>query len=156
MSFLGIPQEVFLSCTEEKKENLDTLKNYSLVQEQTDVSGRVFLSLHPVVAEAVQTTWHPNLTRCLKFVEEFSVYARFSWYRPRKEDFWLVNQFFALLKRLPEPVAWRYCLYECLATFLFVWEYFHEAEQIQRELYECVKSYYGETGRNCVVKTTGS
>lgn len=144
ISLRGIPEEVYLSCTEEKKESLDTLKTYSLVQERKDTSGRNFLSLHPVIAEAVQATWHPNLTRCLKFVEEFAVYARFSWYRPREGDFWLMNEVFALLSRLPEPVAWRYYLYECLSTFLFVWEYFTEAEQIDRSLYECVRSYYGE------------
>lgn len=144
ISLGGIPEEVYLSCTEEKKESLDILKKYSLVQERQEGSGRIFLSLHPVIAEAVQATWHPNLTRCLKFVEEFAFYARFSWYRPREGDFWLVKEVFALLKRLPEPVAWRYYLYECLATFLFVWEYFTEAEQIDRPLYECVRSYYGE------------
>lgn len=144
ISLRGIPEEVYLSCTEAKKESLDCLKQYSLIQERRDTSGRNFLSLHPVIAEAVQAVWHPNLTRCLRFVEEFAVYARFSWYRPREEDFWLVNEVFALLSRLPEPVAWRYYLYECLATFLFVWEYFTEAEQIDRPLYECVRSYYGE------------
>lgn len=144
MTLRGIPQEVYLSCTEEKQENLDRLKGYSLIQERADTDGRIFLSLHPVIAEAVRTTWRPTLTRCLKFVEEFSVYARFSWYRPREKDFWLAPQVFALINRLPEPVAWRYYLYECLATFLFVWEYFDEAEQIVRPLYECVRSYYGE------------
>lgn len=144
ISLRGIPEEVYLSCTEEKEESLAILKNYSLVQERKEVSGRNFLSLHPVIAEAVRVTWHPTLTRCLKFLEEFAFYARFSWYRPREGDFWLVNEVFALLNRLPEPQAWRYYLYECLATFLFVWEYFTEAEQIDRPLYECVRSYYGE------------
>lgn len=144
ISLRGIPEEVYLSCTEEKKESLESLKQYSLIQERREASGRNFLSLHPVIAEAVQATWHPNLTRCLKFVEEFSWYARFSWYRPREGDYWLVNEVFALLKKLPEPVAWRYFLYECLATFLFVWEYFTEAEQIDIPLYECVRDYYGE------------
>lgn len=144
MSLLGIPEDVYLSCTEEKRESLEVLKRYSLVQQQEHTAGERFLFLHPVIAESVQATWHPGLTRCLKFIENFSVYARFSWYRPREGDFWLVPQVFALVKRLPEPVAWRFYLYECLATFFFVWEYFDEAEQIVRPLYECVKGYYGE------------
>lgn len=144
LTLLGTPETVYLFCTEEKKENLDILKNYSLIQQRTDSAGRTFLFLHPVVEEAVQATWHPGLTRCLKFVEKFSYYARFSWYRPREEDLWLLPQASALLKKLPKPVAWRYDLYENLATFLLVWEYFREAEDMVRPLYECVRSYYGE------------
>lgn len=145
LTLLGILEDTYLLCTEEKQENLDLLKSYSLVSQRTDSMGRTFLFLHPVIAEAVRATWHPGLTRCLKFLEKFTYYARFSWYRPREEDLWLVPQVFALIKRLPKPVAWRYELYENLATFLFVWEYFREAEEIVLPLYECVRSYYGES-----------
>lgn len=141
----GILEEVYLLCTEEKKENLDVLKSYSLIQKQTDSRGRDFVFLHPVIAEAVRATWHPGLTRCLKFLEKFTYYARFSWYRPREGDFWLVPQVFALLERLPKPAPWRYDLYENLATFFLTWEYFREAEEIMGPLYECVCSYYGES-----------
>lgn len=141
----GILEEVYLSCTEEKREGLESLKKYSLIQQQADPMGRTFLSLHPVIAQAVRDIWHPGVSRCQKFLEKFTVYIRFSWYRPREGDLWLVPQVFSLLKRLPEPVAWRYYLYESLATFLFVWEYFREAEEIVLPLYECVRSYYGET-----------
>lgn len=147
LSFLtagGIPEEVYLSCTEETRENLELLKSYSLIQERRESSGEVFLALHPVIAEAVSTTWHPGLTRCLKFVEKFSVYARFSWFRPKKGDLWLLPQVFALVDSLPKPVAWRYYSYECLATFLMEWEYFDEALELELSVYECVKKYYGE------------
>lgn len=144
LTVLGIPEEVYLSCTEEKRESLELLKSYSLIQERRENSGEVFLALHPVIAEAVSTTWHPSLTRCLKFVEKFAVYARFSWYRPKEGDLWLLPQVFALVDRLPKPVAWRYYPYECLATFLMVWEYFDEALQLELSIYECVKNYYGE------------
>lgn len=144
LTVLGIPEEVYLSCTEESQENLELLKSYSLIQERRESSGRVFLSLHPVIAEVVSTTWHPSLTRCLKFVEKFAVYARFSWYRPKKGDLWLIPQVFALVDCLPKPVAWRYYSYECLATFLMEWEYFDEALQLELSIYECVRNYYGE------------
>lgn len=145
MTLLGILEEAYLLCTEEKPESLDILKSYSLVQQRTDSMGRTFLFLHPVIAEAVRATWHPGVARCLKFLEKFSYYARFSWYRPREGDLWLVPQVSALLKKLPKPVPWRYSLYENLATFLLVWEYFREAEEIVRPLYECVRAYYGES-----------
>lgn len=140
----GILEEVYLSCTEETKESLDSLKAYSMVQERKDSIGRNFLSLHPVILDAVKVTWQPNLTRCLKFIEKFAWYARFSWYRPREGDLWLVNQVFSLVDRLPKPVAWRYYPYECLATFFMEWEFFDEAEKIQLQLYKCVREYYGE------------
>lgn len=140
----GIPEEVYLSCTEESAEDVAKLKEYSLLEERREPSGQVFLSLHPVIAEAVCTTWQPSLTRCLKFVEKFSFYARFSWYRPREVDFWLMPQVLALQERIPKPVAWRYYLYECLATFYMVWECYDEAEQIINPLYDCVHEYYGE------------
>ena len=144
ITLLGIPEEVYLSCTEEKQETVDSLKNWSLIQERKETSGQTFLSLHPVIAEAVRVTWQPGLSRCLKFVENFAWYARFSWYRPREGDLWLVNQVFTLVEHLPKPVAWRYYLYECLATFFMEWEFFAEAEKIQLELYDCVSGYYGE------------
>jgi len=152
LSFLtiaGIPEEVYLSCTEEKREDVEILKLYSLIQEKRETpkqdaeTGRIFLSLHPVIAEAVMFTWHPDLTRCLKFMENFTDYIRFSCYRPREDDLWLLPQVTALIERLPEPVAWRYYIYECLATFLMEWERFDEAEAIELPLYECVRAYYG-------------
>lgn len=144
LTLQGIPEEVYLSCTEEKREELDFLKARCFVQERREASGQIFLSLHPVISEAVQVTWKPDLTRCLKFVEKFSFYARFSWFRPRSEDLWLMPQVLFLWERLPKPVAWRYYPYECLATFFMVWECFDEARQIVVPLYECVRDYYGE------------
>jgi len=153
LSFLtiaGIPEEVYLSCTEEKREDVEILKTYSLIQEKREAlkqdasAGRIFLSLHPVVSEAVMLTWHPDLTRCLKFIEKLAGYIRFSRYRPREGDLWLMPQVTALVERLPKPVAWRYYIYECLATFLAEWEHFDEAEAIRLPLYECVREYYGE------------
>lgn len=140
----GIPEEVYLSCTEEEKGSLEALKCYSLVQERTDSAGRIFLSLHPVVDEAVRGAWKPDENRCLLFLQSFTYYIRHSWNRPREGDMWLTPQVFAFLERLPEPAAERFFLYECLAAYLMEWEYFGEAEQIELKLYKCVREYYGE------------
>lgn len=140
----GIPQEVYLSCTKERKESLEVLKSYSLVQEQRDCAGQVLLSLHPVIEEAVRARWHPGMSRCMAFLDSYGYYIRHSWNRPRKEDFWLTPQIFFLLNRLPAPRAWCLYPYECIATYLMEWEYFEEAQRIEFALYECVKARYGE------------
>ncbi len=141
----GIPEEVYLACTEGSEEGLRELKRYCLVQERKEPDGRVFLSLHPVIEEAVRNLWRPDEDRCWRFLQEFSFYIRHSWNRPREWDLWLTPQVFAFLKRLARPVARRFYLHECLATYLMEWEYFEEAEQIERQLYECVSGYYGES-----------
>lgn len=143
-SLPGIPQEVYLSCTKEGQESLEKLKSYSLVQEQTDSSGRTLLSLHPVIDEAVRMKWHPGLSRCMRFLRLYCYYIRHSWNRPRAGDLWLTPQVFALLNKLPAPEAWSFYPYECLATYMMEWEYFDEARKIELALYERVKNYYGE------------
>ena len=140
----GIPKDVYLLCTKQSSDSLNKLVNYSLIQQHTDVNGRIFVSLLPVIAESVQSMWRPSVNRCIGFLQEFAYYARQSWYRTRKEDLWFAPQVIALLNQLPKPIACRYYMYECLATFLLEWEYFSEAEQIVLPLYECVRSYYGE------------
>lgn len=140
----GIPEEVYLACTEGTEEGLRELKRRSLVQERTEHGGRVFLSLHPVIKEAVRTLWKFDEGRCLRFLQEFLFYIRHSWNRPREWDLWLTPQVFAFLNQMAEPRAERFYLHECLATYLMEWEYFDEAEQLERKLYECVSAYYGE------------
>lgn len=149
ISLAGIPEEVFLSCTCGDRESLDRLKSYSLVQERSGAGGETLLSLHPVIDEAVRFLWKPNLNRCAAFLQAFGFYIRFTWFRPRKGDLWLADQIFFLLDRLPEPAAWYYYIYDHLATALFVWEYFSEAERLMRKTYEAVRDYYGPVHQAC-------
>ncbi len=93
--------------------------------------------------------WRPDVNRCAAFLQAFSHYMRLTWFRPREEDRWLADELFFLLKRLPEPTAWYYSIYEGLATALMVWECFSDAERLMRKTYEVVRGYYGEDHQAC-------
>ena len=140
----GIPEEVYLTCTEEKPERLARLKNISLVQEQAGPGDRAFLALHPVTADAVRTEWKQTANRCSFFLQALASYAASTCTRTYAEDAWLVPQVPELLRRLPDPVSWRYGIYEGLASFQMARGDLRQARELLSTLYARVEEFYGE------------
>lgn len=146
----GIFKSLFLDITDIDAEVIETLKNQSLVQSLYENEHmQEIISLHPVVAENVRANYSPNVNNCNFFIRKLGEYMDgtkgvITWERTYTENRRLEPYVFAILRAFPKPVPWLVLAYEEFATFLWVQQYYEEAQKLAVKIYNEAHEYYDE------------
>lgn len=149
----GIPRALFELLAQLKDGELHRLQKFLLIQlGKASVDGEEYLSLHPLIAEAVKREMPVDVIKYRSLLKGFEKY--FNGENPEKKDLWetsyennrkLEDCIFAVVNAFPEPVPWMATTFDSLVTFLWVQGYFEEAEEYSLKIYQAVEDYYGET-----------
>ena len=109
------------------------------------------ISLHPIIAEAAAKIFRPSPVNCsclLKGMERYlngeSTEKKNTWGRTHLENQSLEPYVLSFVKAFPQPVPWLASAFDEMVTFLWIQEYFPEAEAYSLDLFAAVESYYGE------------
>ena len=149
----GIPCSLFEIIAQLKDGELQRLQQFLLIQVvRTSFDGEKYISLHPLIAEAVKKELPADVIKCRSLLKGFEKYLNGE--NPEKKDLWetsyennrkLEGCIFAVINAFPEPVPWMATTFDSLATFLWVQGYFEEAEEYTKvsKTLGCYKTYCG-------------
>ncbi|MCC8127506.1 MAG: hypothetical protein LIO92_08935 [Clostridiales bacterium] len=143
MPVKGIPQSLYLKISKVSAKTLDRLESCLLLNRQKQDEECV-LSLHPLVAEAVRQLFTPTLTNCRGMVAAFCNAQWNMWEDTYAENQKMEPYVFAIMKAFPRPLSWFAIELERLSTWLWIQEYYEEAEEWQKKIVECVERDFGE------------
>lgn len=147
----GIDRDLFQLITDTKDVDLDYLLKYLLVMECiNETTNKKLLFIHPAIAEEVVSALHPSVNNCSRFIRGWGDYLDgtttgvMTWDRDYEENLKLEEYVLALTDYFKDPAAWLGKAFEEFVTFLWVQQYFDEANAYALKLYNTIAKYYGE------------
>ncbi|MGN0987308.1 MAG: NB-ARC domain-containing protein, partial [Otoolea sp.] len=152
MPVQGIPRGLFLELSQISEAALERLGGFLLIQKTWSSRWKdEMISLHPIIAEAAVKIFRPSPVNCsclLKGMERYlngeSPEKKNTWGRTHLENQSLEPYVLSFVKAFPQPAPWLASAFDELVTFLWIQEYFPEAEAYSLLLFVSVEAYYGE------------
>lgn len=150
MTSQGISFSLFEKIAQLKEKELHRLEKFLFIQRDKKAEEE-WLSLHPLVAEAVKKEYPITVVNGRNLLKGMESYLNGD--NPHKKDMWectyednrkLESYVFAMIKAFPEPAPWMATAFDRLATFLWIQGDYEQAEQYELKIYDAVKKYYGE------------
>ncbi|MCD7752075.1 MAG: tetratricopeptide repeat protein [Lachnospiraceae bacterium] len=142
MPVKGIPLSLYLKISRVSAKALERLETFLLVNRSGQGENAV-LSLHPLVAEAARQLFTPTLTNCRGMVASFCNAQWDMWENTYAENQKMEPYVFAILKAFPQPASWFAIELERLSTWLWIQEFYEEAERWQKKIVDCVEKDFG-------------
>ncbi len=156
----GMEKDLFLRISGASEHTLRSLQNDLLMDvfvmetaapsaESEQTETRLFLRVHPLIAEAVKRIMPPTCINCSRLLRGFEKYMHgddigtCTWNRTYEENRVLEPHVFAVYETFPDPAPWLGTAFEEIVTFLWVQGYFEEALPYAIKVYEAVMNYYG-------------
>lgn len=156
----GMEKDLFLRISGASEHTLRSLQNDLLMDvfvmetaapsaESEQTETRLFLRVHPLIAEAVKRIMPPTCINCSRLLRGFEKYMHgddigtCTWNRTYEENRVLEPHVFAVYETFPDPAPWLGTAFEEIVTFLWVQGYFEEALPYAIKVYEAVLNYYG-------------
>lgn len=144
MPVQGIREALFYQISGLTEKAVERLIRFMLVERQVFSEKREsLLSMHPMVARAVQERWHPSAFACRRLLEGVKSYVWNAWDRTYEENESLIPLAFSLLRSFP-PDARLASAFGKLVALLWIQGYFSEAEKYSLRIYEATEAYYGK------------
>ncbi len=140
----GIPRSWFLKVTGLPESTIDRLSDYSLVTRFQGKTGQPYLSLHPLIREAIIYDTDPTVENCRTLLYGIAKDVKNAWNAPRELNRQKEYVILHLLEIFPDPKPWMADVFDSFVTFLWIQNYFTEAEQYSLKLFSVVSEYYGE------------
>ena len=138
----GISRERFLTISQADEKALDMAED-CLLAEVSGENGE-WLSMHPVIAEEVRMRYRPTAEKCRKLLRGTGNQLKRIWHSSQD----VINSWepivFSMLRSFQEPPAFLAREFEILVTWLWLQEYYDEAETLMRKILKSVASFYGD------------
>lgn len=138
MPVQGIEEALYFKISKAAENSVERLADLMLVRK---AGG--WLSLHPIIAEAVKKVFHPGQKTCAVMVERMQKLTFHAWNQTYLENQRLIPYVFALLKTCPTPLYWQFREYDAMITLLWNQGYFEEAQYYCKILLETMEKHYG-------------
>ncbi|MCD8143226.1 MAG: tetratricopeptide repeat protein [Clostridiales bacterium] len=135
----GIALDFYKALSGVTEETISSLNALMLV----NIDDNGIVSLHPLIAAAARQVFSPTLSNCRRLVENFCKSLFHMWDQTYRENQEMESYVFALLSAFPHPTPGMARHLEQLATWLWVQEYYQEAEQYCARIVACVERRYG-------------
>lgn len=138
MPLQGIEEELYYELSKVTKKTVNKLVDRLLIRREAG-----WLSIHPMIAEAVKKVFHPGKKTYKNMIERMRGLIFNAWNQTYLENQRLEPYVFALLEACPVPFCWQHREYDSMITFLWIQGYFEEAYYYCKILLDTVKQYYG-------------
>lgn len=139
----GIPLDLYLRISKADETEIHKLESYLLVNLRDGI-----LSLSPVVAEAARKTFRPSIVNCRKLVWGIYECVYDAWLKPFSQNQQMEKYVLAILENFSRPRGWMMRPLEGMVTFLWIQEYYWEAEKYAHKLMRSVEREYGPAHQN--------
>ncbi len=143
MPVKGIELSLYLKISKVSLRVLEHLEAFLLIN-RSGQGEEAVLSMHPLIAEAARRLFTPTLTNCRSMVANFCNAQWDMWENTYAQNQKIEPYVFAILKAFPQPVSWFTIELERLSTWLWIQEYYEDAERWQKKIVDCVEKDFGE------------
>lgn len=138
MPVQGIEEELYYKLSKVSAKTVKGLADRLLVRHEAG-----WLSLHPMIAAAVQNVFRPGQKAYRTYVERMHGLTFHAWNQTYLDNQKLEPYVFAILKMYPKPFYWQYREYDAMITFLWIQGYFDEANHYCSILLKTTEKHYG-------------
>ena len=147
MSETGVEQTWFSFFAGILEKDITRLADRSLILCSRNCPGNpgesAHILLHPVVRQSVLQNNDLRIQKQREFLLKFSADLADAWNEDRETNRKKEASVLQVLKVFLPTVPWMAETFDKLITFLWITEYYSEAEQYALQLYQAVKDYYG-------------